>query len=368
MILQLLNVLIGLTLVYLIFSTIASAIFELLEGLIRQRGKLLAKGVKEILGRLSPDPLADLRRFYEQPLISSLYEGDFAERAHALPSYIPPEHFARAVLMLAEDAAGAANAGTDPFVRLREFAQRLVGQRALAQGESYAQALEAEIVAHFNASMDRVGGWFGRYARAMLLGIGLALAVFANVDSIQIVRTLAMDPQLADRIADSAAQYVEQRSQAASGAGAQAATTAEQNPPADAGAVPPDAVGGGSGDAAPTVEPASSAAGAVTTPTAADEFARQLQLIQENQQFAESLGLALGWQNGQFRRSFGADSGFGDGLTKLIGLLLTGLALSAGASFWFDLLNQLVRLRTSLKPDRQEPAAGNDAGDETTKS
>ncbi len=175
MILQLLNVLIGLTLIYLIFSTIASALFELLEGLIRQRGKLLARGIKEILRHRSPDVAADLRRFYEHPLINSLYEGEFSERAHALPSYIPPEHFARAVLMLAEDADPEA-ATTDPFVQLRAFAQRLVGQRPVAEGESQVQALEAAIVAHFNASMDRVGGWFGRYARAVLLGIGLLLA------------------------------------------------------------------------------------------------------------------------------------------------------------------------------------------------
>lgn len=44
-------------------------------------------------------------------------------------------------------------------------------------------------------------------------------------------------------------------------------------------------------------------------------------------------------------------------LKKLVGLLLTALALSSGASFWFELLNQLVKLRTSLKPPPKEPAA-----------
>lgn len=348
MILQLLNVLIGLTLIYLIFSTIASALFELLEGLIRQRGKLLARGIKEILRHRSPDVAADLRRFYEHPLINSLYEGEFSERAHALPSYIPPEHFARAVLMLAEDADPEA-ATTDPFVQLRAFAQRLVGQRPVAEGESQVQALEAAIVAHFNASMDRVGGWFGRYARAVLLGIGLLLAVVANVDTIQIVSNLSMDPLLADRIADSAAQYIEQRSdQVAADADAPAADAAASTTGTQLDASAADAAEGAA-DPAPTAPPEHD--------LRSGDIAAQLELIRGNRQIAESLGLPLGWQASEFQRCFGREASIGVTLKKLVGLLLTALALSSGASFWFELLNQLVKLRTSLKPPPKEPAA-----------
>jgi hypothetical protein len=35
---------------------------------------------------------------------------------------------------------------------------------------------------------------------------------------------------------------------------------------------------------------------------------------------------------------------------KLLGLLLTALAIALGAPFWFDLLNKFIVLRSSVKP------------------
>jgi hypothetical protein len=43
---------------------------------------------------------------------------------------------------------------------------------------------------------------------------------------------------------------------------------------------------------------------------------------------------------------------------KILGLLVTVLAISLGAPFWFDLLNRLVNLRSTGKPPdprRPEP-------------
>ena len=315
MILQLLNVIIGLTLVYVIFSSIASALFDSVEILVKRRGKLLALGIAEILRRLSDDVNADLKQLYEHSLINSLYEGDFAPGSRKLPSYIPPVRFARAVLMLAEDALAADPTATGPFVRLKRYAERLVGQRALAQGESVVAATEAELVDHFNTSMERVSGWFARYARGVLLVIGLVLSVAANIDTLQIVRTLSMDPLLAERIADSAASYVDRR--------------AESVPVA-------------SGDA----------------------LDQQIDIIKKNREIAESLGLPLGWLEGEFAHCFGREAAFDDSIKKLIGLLLTAFALSFGATFWFDLLSKLVELRSSLKPKDEAVSADKSSSQE----
>lgn len=309
MILQLLNVLIGLSLIYIIFASIASALFEAVESLLKKRGKLLARGIKEILRKLSPDVEADLARFYEHPLINSLYEGEFAENSRKLPSYIPAERFACVVLMLAEDAGANTE---DAFVRLRGYAERLLGKRPLTDGESRLKALDAEIAGHFNDSMDRVSGWFTRYARGVLLAVGILLAGAANVDTIQIIQTLSMDPVLADRVAESAAQYVEQRA---------------------------------------TSDTEFAAAASDASP--GDDLGRQLEVLRENRRLAESLGVPLGWRDGEFERGAWV-------LEKIVGVLLSGLALSFGASFWFDILNKLVSLRNSLKPMQEGEAAESD--------
>ena len=37
-------------------------------------------------------------------------------------------------------------------------------------------------------------------------------------------------------------------------------------------------------------------------------------------------------------------------VAKVFGLLLTGLAISLGAPFWFDMLNKVSVIRTAIKP------------------
>jgi hypothetical protein len=49
---------------------------------------------------------------------------------------------------------------------------------------------------------------------------------------------------------------------------------------------------------------------------------------------------------------------------KLLGFLITAIAISLGAPFWFDLLNKLVKIRTAGK--KEGPDGGNNASDSTT--
>lgn len=65
-------------------------------------------------------------------------------------------------------------------------------------------------------------------------------------------------------------------------------------------------------------------------------------------------GLPIGWQH--VKQRFKDDvSAFLYGLTKVLGLIITGLAVSLGAPFWFDTLNKLVNLRSvGSKPQSLE--------------
>ena len=49
----------------------------------------------------------------------------------------------------------------------------------------------------------------------------------------------------------------------------------------------------------------------------------------------------------------------GDFLLKLVGLLVTGFAISQGAPFWFDVLNKFMVVRSTVKPSeksREQPS------------
>jgi hypothetical protein len=79
---------------------------------------------------------------------------------------------------------------------------------------------------------------------------------------------------------------------------------------------------------------------------------------QVTEQERQLLGQLIGWQG-----SLG-DNTWKDWLERLLGWLLTVLALSMGAPFWFDLLNKFMNVRytgkspdeTSKKPEKQDGA------------
>jgi hypothetical protein len=66
----------------------------------------------------------------------------------------------------------------------------------------------------------------------------------------------------------------------------------------------------------------------------------------------------MGWRGAAVPRSVGAF------LLTLLGWLLTILAISLGAPFWFDTLSRLSRLRSSGKPETPLPASGSGRANE----
>jgi hypothetical protein len=74
------------------------------------------------------------------------------------------------------------------------------------------------------------------------------------------------------------------------------------------------------------------------------------------------LGQMLGWHDNVFKDETGKPLGLTDWFKRIIGWLLTILALSLGAPFWFDMLNKVMNVRfagkspdeASKKPDKQD--------------
>src|SRR5690242_6181770 len=86
---------IGVALLFFFMSLIASAFCEAVENFLKTRATYLETGIKELLGR---DNEELVRRFYEHPMIAALYHGTYVPGSKSLPSYIPRQNFAVAVL------------------------------------------------------------------------------------------------------------------------------------------------------------------------------------------------------------------------------------------------------------------------------
>ena len=70
----------------------------------------------------------------------------------------------------------------------------------------------------------------------------------------------------------------------------------------------------------------------------------QIQQAEDQVSKVENLGIPLGWNPNPFSQAFPA------WLQTILGWLMTAIAVSLGAPFWFDMLNKIVNVRLAEKP------------------
>jgi hypothetical protein len=316
-----LEVAIGMAFIYLLLSLFCTAINEAIAGVLGSRAKNLEKGIQCLFtdglktkgDPNSPDSAITLAQaIYDHGLIQSLYRRTENEKAGAwfqkmgslLPSYIPTRTFSSALLdvLFPESATFPADqpgkltamlAALDkiPSSKGREAIETLVKQ---ANGNIAAtrRALEQ----WYDDGMDRASGWYKRKTQFVLFFIGISIAVGLNVDSISIGRTLWINPALRSYSVASAEQYAKSQ----------------------------------------------------TAPSA--NASQALSVLQ-------SLSLPIGWNSEKlpWAREQGSDArfSFSSLLIATTGWFLTAMAMTLGAPFWFDLLNQFMVVRSTIKPQEK---------------
>jgi hypothetical protein len=344
---SLLDVAIGTIFVYLLLSLICSAGNEIIESWLKKRASYLEQGIRQLLDDPSGEGLAS--KLYGHPLVSSLFPGtydpkqiskggSYASRSD-LPSYIPSRNFALALMDIIQPAqpetdkaaatpSGAAGAirspkvsadAENPLTPLRDA----IGKNASGQTQTALLALvdaaggdivkaRENIEDWYDSSMDRVSGWYKRRAHAIILILGLGVAIALNADTIYIVRSLANDSTLRSSLVAAATEYAKE-------------------PPSEEG-------------------------------TADDQFSNNIRTI-------EGLGLPIGWTkdaSDPARRSPGLpwrDTSPGTWIKDWVrlfywhwlGWIITAAAISQGAPFWFDLLNRFIVIRSTVKPHEKSP-------------
>jgi predicted nucleic acid-binding Zn-ribbon protein len=176
-----------------------------------------------------------------------------------------------------------------------------IASKEIQMGEHAVEKLRGNLESWFNDAMDRFTGWYKRWTRQISFALAVVLVGLANADTMMLANRLARDGALRAAIvaaADSAAQKVE----------------------------------------------------VVTGDPSKVQTARQ-QLLEES----EKLNLPLGWidpkVNGigdpfEFERIPNSAGGWA---LKVFGLLISALAVSLGAPFWFDTLSKFMNVRGAGK-------------------
>ncbi len=333
---DMLEVAIGLVFVYLLFSFVATAAREGLEAWIKSRGALLETGILNLFSDpgqrpgATPSPSdaeALLKAFYTSPAVFGLFHGPYKPPgarsgstgraiAKRLPSYIPSESFAQGVMQVvanfARPGAGGAPGSLDRLqiaLEALDNAQvREIVRAAIQSAGGDPTKVSAALETWFDSAMDRVSGLYRRTTQFIVLFASLVVAVALNVNTITIVESLTEHSALRETVALAAARTVNSTN-------------------------------------------ASSAA-----------------------QSLADLGLPLGWQDTSVTAmdvlAFAGPelprvAGFHPLGWLLVGLgwLMTALAISLGAPFWFDVLNKFMVVRSTVKPVEK---SGNEASKDPT--
>lgn len=238
----------------------------------------------------------------------------------------------------------------------------------------------------YNDTMDRVSGWYKRNTQVIVFVIALIVSFGLNADTIAITTRLLQDSALRDSAAASARAIIaKDQPPATSSAGPAAGPPAgaPATPPVPANSTPPaaatkDATKSEPAKAAPEIakaatEPAKAApeiAKATAAPAkAAGEPARTADAppttaaASPPHEFTDAeeadimkalnrLKLPLGWDETKWD-SLAALIGQGKtqsvlpGLQMILGMLITALALTMGAPFWYDVLSKVVNVRSA---------------------
>lgn len=303
---------IGLSLIYLVLSSVCSAGRELLEAIVKTRAVGLERGIAELLH--DPAGTGLTRALYEHPLINGLFFGTYAPRlprpkwlswlprgGDQLPSYIPSRAFSAALFDLLVRGSGrngaAAPVPDDAPITIESLRAaalsiqnepvRRVFVTAIDRAGNDIDAVRKQVEDWFDAGMDRVSGWYRRQTQYVLFILAVLVTVAANADSLVLIRHLSSSTATRQALIEQAGHV----------------TLASQ-------------------------------------PMNAASVKDEIDALQP-------LQLPLGWNGGIPQ---------GGWPQRILGWLLTALAVSLGAPFWFDMLGKFMSVRSTLKVKDTSPA------------
>jgi hypothetical protein len=200
-----LDVAIGLSFVYFLFSVFSTAITETISRFTKMRAHKLEGWLKGVLAH--PDgSVTKYQQFLETPIMRALMQSvgrpSGTRPAVSLPpAYIPSPHFIAAALSAGREEAAAGEAARHMSETIDEDLKRLEGTlvgdalRELydrAAGDVVRFRMDAE--AWFDDQMERLSGVYRRWSQAFVWVIGAGLVVGLNANTLRIAETLWNDP------------------------------------------------------------------------------------------------------------------------------------------------------------------------------
>ena len=316
--LAILDLVIGLTFIYFLLSLVCSTVQEIIANIRNLRHRVLLEWV--------------LRTFHHNNFgVQILNHQMINGLTHSgRPSYIPSDKFAQAVLDLVHSQVH----GDKPFDinSLRDALEKTILlppglRRFVLQSVMEANAeisnVRSDLAKWYDDAMERVTGYYKKLAQKAIIVTAVIVVAIFNADSIQIVKYLYNNPEAARQLADQASHVV-----------TDSTIIRKVN----------DAI-------------------ALKSDTLSKESEQALKEMQADLQDIKTLSakiyetqLPLGWSEKTSPDGTSWTLFFG-WIQKIMGLLLTAMAVSLGTPFWFETLNKLVNLRNAGNKPKTEQSS-----------
>jgi len=354
-----LNVVVGLIFIYLLYSLLATVLSEMIASLLGLRARNLKEAISRMLNDDRVQSLASrfwnsirigktpdneaVNRFFNNPEIKYLGGGGLFRK----PSSIRPSSFSRALIsdlsgngevtpdklnavlkLSAENSKNPGASGGQSPVMDKETSEYLLNlwKEAEADVDRFKLLLED----WFNRTMEQASEWYKRKIQFVLLVLGFCMAWFFYADTFVIVQKLSNDNQAREQLVSLANTYVNSSSTS------QDTSLFGIKKKLETDIVSANTILGLGGWPASSVQVTLDPQTRVKTynppldPNSLSTTDRKISNGTISFSFAEKLAYL-----------------FRLGYHHFFGFLLTAIAVSLGAPFWFDLLNKIMRLRTS---------------------
>lgn len=361
---SILDIVIGLIFIYLLYSLLATILQEIIASQFSFRAKILERAVFRMLE--DENKFASKFRsvsylfkktgnggaknsmtyeYYKHPLILFLGESD----CRGKPAYINKETFSKVIvdLLRGKDVA--------PGDDIKLLIQKSLNDQTTSWGNakisdqtlSYLKSIWADangdvgkfkhhLENWFEETMDRASTWYKKHIQFILFFVGLTISIVFNVDTLKIIERLEKDPKLRQQLVQQAEAFQDAHPDLDEKLLLhQAEINKFQANYSENELIANDSLKN------KKLTDSLELANYLALKAKRDYLFDQANTLIRNDINNVHHSLGLGWEtydSSSFRNIF----------YSVIGWMVTALALSLGAPFWFDLLNKLMKLRGSV--------------------
>ncbi|SEM79963.1 hypothetical protein [Nitrosomonas marina] len=348
--LGILDIIIAVFLIYALFSGLVSGLNELIVQMLAMRGRILFESIAALLGELPRETGSASKRWFSNfkrmlgfidrqkaQLTSLLYQHPLIDTLSppggSKPSYIPPAVFSTALVQVLSNNNASLDAVRQSLAKRPEPLNKLL-MPMLDEAGYDLEKFKLKIEQHYIAVMDRVGGWYKRRSQFMMFVIAFVLASGFNVDSIYIVQQMQKNPEQIELLVNIASEYSAETGKSSINITGITGTSADQE----------------------KIDPE-------------EALLRQIGKLNVDANDFRNLGLPVGWhiplldavehtvatqktESQPLTLEFLLLPGQNNWLLIIIGWIITALAGTLGAPFWFDAISKLFTIRgTGKKPE-----------------